>query len=141
MAVKKSEDRPSASAEEDIRERSGTCTHSGYNCTTFGYMRKIQIAPGPKPVFRTVVSEQAMEVTCSSQPADHANGHKRTITPGTFTGLVLQANVRACMNINEIARAYVEKIGQQQRAQSKARFPLIRYNSEIETHYFVESRL
>jgi len=30
-------------AKEDIRERSGTCTHIGYNCTNIGYMRHIEM--------------------------------------------------------------------------------------------------
>jgi hypothetical protein len=43
MAVKKGEDRPSASAKEDIRERSRGRTHIGYDCTTIGYMRNIEM--------------------------------------------------------------------------------------------------
>lgn len=82
-----------------------------------------------------MVSELAREVTCSSRLADHANRDKRTITPGTFTRLVLQAKVRACVNIDEIARAYVEKIERHQRAQSTGRFPLIRDTSERAPHF------
>ena len=36
-------------------------------------------------------SELARGLTCPCKPLSHDKGHKRTITPGTFTGLVLQS--------------------------------------------------
>ena len=45
------------------------------------------------------------------------------------------------MNINEIARAYVEKIERHQRAQSTVRFPLIRDTSERTPHFSEGTRL
>jgi hypothetical protein len=45
------------------------------------------------------------------------------------------------MNINEIARAYAEKIERHQRAQSTVRFPLIRDTSERASHFSEGTRL
>jgi hypothetical protein len=50
-------------------------------------------SPDPKQVFRTVVSELTWGLTCPCKPLGDANAHKRTITPGTRTSLVLQVTV------------------------------------------------
>src|SRR5437867_4717642 len=92
-------------------------------------------SPGPKRVFRTVVSELARGLTCPCRPVGHPNEHKRTITPGTLTGLVLQVTVRANMSIDELACTYTAKIERQQRAQSTGRFPWIRDTSECASHF------
>ena len=96
--------------------------------------------PGPKRVFRTVVSELARGLTWPCKPVGHANGHKRTMTPGAITGLVLQVRVRANMSIDELARTYITKIQQQQRAQPTGRFPLIRDTSERAPHFSAGTR-
>src|SRR5712691_2486544 len=54
-------------------------------------------------------------LTCPCKPVGHPNEHKRTITPGTLTGLVLQVTVRANMSIDELACTYTAKIERQQR--------------------------
>jgi hypothetical protein len=86
-------------------------------------------------------SERARGLTCPCKPVGHANGHKRKITPGTFTGLVLQVITKADMSIDELARAYIAKIERQQRAQSTGRFPWIRETSEHATHFSAGTRL
>jgi hypothetical protein len=97
-------------------------------------------SPGPKRVFRTVVAELAGGLTCPCKPVDHANGHKRTITRGTLTGLVLQVTVRANMSIDELARTYVAKMERQQRAQFTGLFASIRDTSERAPHFSAGTR-
>src|SRR6267378_365377 len=97
-------------------------------------------SPGPKRVFRTVVSELARGLTCPCKPVGHANEHKRTIKPGILTGLVQQANVRANMSIDELARTYIARIEWQQRAQSTGQFPLIRDTSGCAPHFSAGTR-
>jgi len=87
-----------------------------------------------------VVSELARGLTCPCKPVGHANGHKRTITPGTLTGLVLQVTVRGNMSIDELARTYIAKMERQRRAQSTGRFPLIRDTSERAPHFSAGTR-
>ncbi len=97
-------------------------------------------SPGPKRVFRTVVSELARGLTCPCKLVGHANGHKRTITPGTLTGLVLQVRGRANMSIDELARTYIAKIQRQQRTQSTGLFASIRDTSERAPHFSAGTR-
>src|SRR5260370_39230673 len=61
-------------------------------------------------------SELARGLTCPCKPVGHANGHKRKITPGPFTRLVLQGTVRADMMIDELARPSISTIKCQYRA-------------------------
>ena len=103
--------------------------------------QRVTCVPGPKRVFRTVVSELARGLTCPCKPVGHANGHKRKITPGTFTRLVLQVTVKTDMSIDELARTYIAIIERQQRAQSTGRFPWIRETSERATHFSAGTRL
>src|SRR6266436_9737544 len=63
-------------------------------------------------------SELARGLTCPCKPVGHATGHRRKITPGTFTRLVLQDTVKTDMSIDELARTYITNIERQQRAQS-----------------------
>ena len=62
-------------------------------------------------------------------------GKKRTITPGTLTGLVLQVTVGANMSIDELARTYIAKMERQRRAQSTGLFALIRDTSQRAPHF------
>ena len=98
-------------------------------------------SPGPKRVFRTVVSELVRGLTCPRRPEGHANGHTRTRTPGTLPGLVLQVTVRVNMGIDELARTYIAKVEQQQRAQSTGLFALIRDPSKRASHFSAGTRL
>jgi hypothetical protein len=76
-----------------------------------------------------------------SLQAPRDNGHKRTTTPGNFTGLVLQVTVKADMSIDELARKYIAKIDAQQRAQSTGRFPWIRETNLRAPHFSAGTRL
>ena len=73
-----------------------------------------------------MVSEPARGLTCSCKLVGHAHGYKRTITPGTRTGLIPQVTVMANKTVDESARAYIAEIERQQPAQSTVRFPWIR---------------
>ncbi len=86
-------------------------------------------------------SELARGLTCPCKPVGHANGHRRKITPGTFTRLVLQVTVKTDMSIDELARTYITNIERQQRAQSTGRFPWIRETSERAPHFSAGTRL
>ena len=97
-------------------------------------------SPGPKRVFRTVDSELARGLTCPCKLVGHANGHKRKITPGTLTGMVLQVRGRANMGIDELARTYIAKMQRQQRAQSTGLFASIRDRSERAPHFSAGTR-
>src|SRR5260370_34789669 len=75
-------------------------------------------------------SELARRLTCPCKPVGHANGHKRKITPGNFTGLVLQVRGKANIGIDELARTYIAKMQRQQPAQSTGVFASIPNRSE-----------
>jgi len=78
-----------------IREWVGPCRGVNSSCRrsvkAIERLKGSPAPPGPKPAFRTVVSELARRLTFSCKSVGHAKGHDRTIRPG----LVLQVTVRA----------------------------------------------
>src|SRR5262249_8365375 len=65
------------------------------------WLKGTPASPGPKRVFRTVVSELARGLICRYKPVGHVGGHKRTMSI-----------------VDELARAYMAKLERQQHAQS-----------------------
>jgi hypothetical protein len=114
--------------------------HSVIALTLIERLKGSPAFPGPKRVFRTVVSELARGLTCPCEPGGCANGHKRRITPGFLIGLVLEVALRVNMSVDEIARAYLAKIERQQRAEPTGRFALSRDTSERAPHFSAGTR-